>query len=73
MRKVKMNNLLVKILSFSLLLMLVLAPFGGLAPLMLILLGFGICSLLWSSIQAFFTADVEENHKKTGFESSGSK
>lgn len=65
-----MNNLLVKLVLFSLLLMLIIAPFGGLAPLMLILLGFGVCSLLWSLVQAFFTADVEGEQKKAGFESS---
>lgn len=65
-----MNNFLVKLVLFSLLLMLVFAPFGGLAPLMLILLGFGVCSLLWSLVQAFFTADVEGEQKKAGFESS---
>lgn len=68
-----MNNLLVKLVLFSLLLMLVLAPFGGLAPLMLVLLGFGICWFIGSLIQAFFTADVEGEDNQAGFESARGK
>ena len=65
-----MNNPLVKLVLVGLLLMMVVAPFAGLAPLMLILVGLGICWALASLVQAFFTADVEENDKKAGFESS---
>lgn len=59
-----MNNLIVQFALFGLLLMLVLAPFGGLAPLMILLLGFGICWMLWSLVQAFFTADVTRTDDK---------
>ncbi|MCA1993760.1 MAG: hypothetical protein LDL41_17205 [Coleofasciculus sp. S288] len=54
-----MNNPLVKLVLIGLLLMLVVVPFAGVAPLMLILLGFGVCWFFWSLVQAFFTADVE--------------
>lgn len=52
-----MNNPLLRIVLIGLLLMMVIAPFAGLAPVMLILLGFGVCWALWSLLQAFFTAD----------------
>jgi hypothetical protein len=68
-----MNNLLVKLVLFSLLLMLVLAPFGGLAPLMLVLLGFGICWFIGSLVQAFFTAEAEGEDNQAGFESARGK
>ena len=66
----EMNNQLVKLVLIALLLMMVISPFAGLAPLMLILLGLGICWAIWSLVQAFFTADVEGNDKKAEFESS---
>lgn len=52
-----MNNTLLRIVLIGLLLMMVIAPFAGLVPVMLILLGFGVCWTLWSLVQAFFTAD----------------
>lgn len=52
-----MNNPLLRIVLIGLLLMMVIAPFAGLAPVMLILLGFGVCWALWSLVQAFFTPD----------------
>ncbi len=55
----KKNNLLIKIVLFSLLMMLIIAPFAGIAPLMLILLGFGLFWIIGSLVQAFFTADAE--------------
>jgi predicted lipid-binding transport protein (Tim44 family) len=67
-----MNNPLVRLVLFGLLLMLVVAPFAGLAPLMLVLLGFGACSVFWSLVQAFFTPDRGED-KKAGFEPSRGK
>lgn len=66
-----MNNRLLRILLIGLLLMMVIAPFAGLAPMMLILLGIGVCWALWSLVQAFFTADVGDNN--TGFKASRSK
>ena len=68
-----MNNPLVKLVLMGLLLMTVIAPFAGLAPLMLILVGFGVCWSLWTLVQAFFTADVEGDDNKAGFESSRGK
>jgi len=68
-----MNNPLVKLVVMGLLLMTVIAPFAGLAPLMLILVGFGVCWSLWTLVQAFFTADVDGDDNKAGFESSRGK
>ncbi|HEY9812401.1 MAG TPA: hypothetical protein V6D31_02520 [Candidatus Sericytochromatia bacterium] len=68
-----MNNPLVKLVLMGLLLMTVIAPFAGLAPLMLILVGFGVCWSLWTLVQAFFTADVDGDDNKAGFESSRGK
>jgi hypothetical protein len=65
-----MNTHLLKLVLIGLLLMTVMAPFAGLAPFMLILLGFGVCWFFWSLVQAFFTADVERDKEKSGFESS---
>lgn len=60
-----MTDLLIRVVLIGLLLMLVIAPFAGLAPLMLILLGFGLCWGFWSLVQAFFTADVEGDREKS--------
>ncbi|HAA32142.1 MAG TPA: hypothetical protein DCE56_36110 [Cyanobacteria bacterium UBA8553] len=68
-----MNNPLVKLVLIGLLLMMIVAPFAGLAPLMLILFGLGVGWAFWLLVQAFFTADVEGNDKKAGFESSRGK
>lgn len=65
-----MNNSRVKLVLIALLLMLVTAPFAGLAPLMLVILGFGVYWAFSSLVQAFFTADVERDDDKAGFESS---
>ena len=62
----KKNNLLMRIVLFSLLLMLVIAPFAGVAPLMLVLLGFGFYWIIGSLVQAFFTAEVEGEDKTAG-------
>lgn len=64
-----MNNPLVRLVLVALLLLLVVAPFAGLAPLMLILLGLGILWSFWSLVQAFFTADVEGDNNKAEFKS----
>ncbi|MGC1395136.1 MAG: hypothetical protein WA828_12725 [Coleofasciculaceae cyanobacterium] len=58
-----MNNPIIKLLLIGLLMMLLLAPFAGLAPLMLLLLGLGVCWFIWSLVEAFFTADVEKQNK----------
>jgi hypothetical protein len=68
-----MNNRLGKIVIFGLLLMLLFAPFAGFAPLMLILLAFGVYWMIGSLIQAFFSDDVAQKNDKAGFESSGSE
>lgn len=68
-----MNHPLVKLVLMGLLLMMVTAPFAGLAPVMLILLGLGVCSIAWSLVEAFFTADVKEDNEKATFESSRGK
>lgn len=56
-----MNNLLVRFLLIACLLMLIIAPFASLAPLMLILLGVGICWGIWSLVEAFLIADVKRD------------
>jgi hypothetical protein len=61
-----MNNLLIKLVLFGLLLMLVIAPFAGVAPIMLILLGFGIVWIAGSFIQVLITGTVEEEDKQAG-------
>lgn len=66
-----MNNRLGKTVIFGLLLMLLFAPFAGFAPLMIILLGFGIYWMIGSLVQAFFSDDVAQKNDKTGFQSSG--
>ncbi|MGB3693709.1 MAG: hypothetical protein WA865_04935 [Spirulinaceae cyanobacterium] len=45
-----MNNLLTKLILIGLLLLLILAPFGGLAPLMLIML---IGAIIWGIVSVF--------------------
>jgi F0F1-type ATP synthase assembly protein I len=65
-----MNNPLVKLVLIGLLLMTLVAPFAGLAPLMLVVLGFGVCWGLWSLVQAFFTADVKGDDNDARFSSS---
>lgn len=55
-----MNNPLIQILLISLLLITIVAPFAGLAPLMLLLLGLGAWWFIWSLVEAFFKADVEK-------------
>ncbi|AFZ17467.1 hypothetical protein [Allocoleopsis franciscana] len=66
-----MNNRLGKIVIFGLLLMLLFAPFAGFAPLMLILLAFGIYWMVGSLVEAFFSDDVAQKNDNAGFESSG--
>jgi hypothetical protein len=68
-----MNNSLGKIVIFGLLLMLLFAPFAGFAPLMLILLAFGVYWMIGSLVQAFFSDDVAQKNDKAGFDSSGGK
>ena len=62
--KTTMNNIVGKLVLFGLLLMLLLAPFAGVAPLMLVLLGFGFFWIISSLVQEFFTSDIEEEDKK---------
>lgn len=60
-----MNNPLIKLLLIGLLMLMVVAPFAGLAPLMLLLLGLGVCWSIWSLVAAFFTADVEKEQNNS--------
>jgi hypothetical protein len=60
-----MNNPLIKLLLIGLLMMLLVAPLAGLAPLMLLLLGLGVCWFIWSLVEAFFTADVEKEQNNS--------
>jgi len=59
-----MNKILGKLVVFGLLLMLLLAPFAGVAPLMLVLLGFGFFWIIGSVVEVFFRSDIEEEDKK---------
>lgn len=57
-----MNQGWVKILLFGLIIMLVLAPFAGLAPLMLVLLVAAVGSAFWTLVQTFFgKVDEQQN------------
>ena len=56
-----MNNPLVRLVVIGMLLMMLVAPFSGLAPLMLLLLGLGIFWAFSSLVEAFLTADVERD------------
>lgn len=66
-----MKNSLVRIALFGLLLMLLFAPFAGFAPLMLMVLAFGVYWIVGSLIQAFLSDDIAQKNDKAGFESSG--
>lgn len=58
-----MNNPLIRILLIGLLMLTIVAPFAGLAPLMLLLLGLGVWWFIWSLVEAFFTGDVERKRQ----------
>lgn len=60
-----MNNPLIKLLLIGLLMLMLVAPFAGLAPLMLLLLGLGVCWFIWSLVEAFFTADIEKEQNNS--------
>lgn len=68
-----MNTPLVRLLLIGLLLLMVVAPFAALAPLTLVLLGFGVCWFIGSLVQAFLTADVEREDEEGSFRSSQGK
>jgi hypothetical protein len=57
-----MNNPLSRILLIGLLILTIVAPFAGLAPLMLLLLGLGVWWFIWSLVEAFFASDAERKH-----------
>lgn len=48
-----MNRNLVKVILLGLIILAVLAPFAGLAPLLLVLLVAALGSAVWSFVQAF--------------------
>ena len=48
-----MNKNLVKVILLGLIILAVLAPFAGLAPLLLVLLVAAVGSAVWSLVQAF--------------------
>lgn len=56
-----MNSPWVKILLIGLLLMMVTAPFAGLAPLMLILLVLGVFWAVGSLAETLFTAQAKDD------------
>lgn len=59
-----MNDLLAKILLIGLLLLLAIAPFAGLAPLMLILLVFGLGWAIWSLLQVLIFGEADNDSEK---------
>ncbi|MBE9126638.1 hypothetical protein IQ258_10840 [Coleofasciculus sp. LEGE 07081] len=56
-----MRSTWVKIILLGLLLMAILAPFAGLAPLMLVLLIAGVGSILWSLLQVLVFGETDED------------
>jgi hypothetical protein len=64
-----MNDLLTKLILIGLVLMAIIAPFAGLAPLMLLLLGFvalwGVRLLLQALLTGNTTADENELNSKS--------
>ncbi len=59
-----MNEQAVKIFMLGLLLLLAIAPFATLAPLLLVLLIGGLASAIWSLIQAFLIGDRSNEPEK---------
>ncbi|MCT7954197.1 hypothetical protein [Laspinema palackyanum] len=60
-----MNQPIITLLLFGLLLIAVLSPFGALSALMLVVLGTGLLWTLWSLFQAFLR-DPSENPGSSG-------
>lgn len=56
-----MNQPIITLLLFGLLLMAVLSPFGALSALMLVVLGTGLLWTLWSLFQAFLRDPSEDS------------
>jgi hypothetical protein len=56
-----MNQPIITLLIFGLLLMAVLSPFGALSALMLVVLGTGLLWALWSLVQAFLRDPSEDS------------
>ena len=54
-----------KVLLLSLLLIAILAPFAGLAPLMLIVLVAGVCSLVGSIVQVLIFGETHDDQATT--------
>ncbi|HBL11341.1 MAG TPA: hypothetical protein DD379_08020 [Cyanobacteria bacterium UBA11162] len=54
-----------KVLLLSLLLIAILAPFAGLAPLMLIVLVAGVCSLVGSIVQVLIFGETHDDQANT--------
>lgn len=50
-----MNQLLIKLLPIAFLFLLILAPFAGLAPIMLLLFGYAVYWTLLTLVQAFLS------------------
>lgn len=57
-----MNNTWTKIIIFGLILMLVLAPFAGLAPLLLLLLVAAVASAFWSVLQILVSGKAKNSN-----------
>lgn len=68
-----MKNPIVEFLLIGLLLMTVVSPFAGLAPLMIILFGFGMFWILGSLMQVFLSTDIERDEDDSRFKSSRSE
>ncbi|HEY9835609.1 MAG TPA: hypothetical protein V6D27_01725 [Vampirovibrionales bacterium] len=56
-----MNQPIITLLIFGLLLIAVLSPFGALSALMLLVLGTGLLWTLWSLVQAFLREPSEDS------------
>lgn len=56
-----MNQSIMTLLLFGLLLIAVLSPFGALSALMLVVLGTGLLWTLWSLFQAFLREPSEDS------------
>ncbi|HAG80778.1 MAG TPA: hypothetical protein DCL61_06320 [Cyanobacteria bacterium UBA12227] len=60
-----MKSTWTKVLLLSLLLIAILAPFAGLAPLMLIVLVAGVCSIVGSIVQVLIFGETQDDQANT--------
>lgn len=64
-----MKNTWVKIVLMGLLLFVVIAPFAGLAPLMLFLVVYGIGSILWSLLRTLVLGETDRENETVKLQS----